>query len=86
MTNNVNLSDDIERTPFYNDSTDQYDSEGTISITFGDYNVTGPGKVILSSKVTVLADKQVNCFYTENGTLIEGTEQAERKWQYTWTE
>lgn len=86
LTNNVNLSDDIERTPFYNDSTDQYDSAGTISITFGDYNVTGPGKVILSSKVTILADKQVNCFYTENGTLIEGEEQSDGKWKYTWTE
>lgn len=86
LTNNVNLSDDIERTPFYNDSTDQYDSAGTISITFGDYNVTGPGKVILSSKVTVLADKQVNCFYKENGTLIEGEEQSDGKWKYTWTE
>ena len=86
LINNVNLSDDIERTPFYNDSTDQYDSAGTISITFGDYNVTGPGKVILSSKVTILADKQVDCFYTEKDTLIEGEEQIDGKWKYTWTE
>lgn len=83
LTDNVILSSDLTRTPFYNSNTKEYDASGTISITFGNYNVAG--KVILSSKVTVKTDKKVSCFYTENDNLIEGIKGGD-KWTYNWAE
>lgn len=83
LTNNVALETPIKRTAFYNSDTTKYDASGTISITYGEYSMTG--KVILAPEVSVETDKEVECFYTEEGELITGVEN-ESKWVYRCSE